>query len=224
MEAVAVRRSSILESARWCFLHFGFSKTSLDDIAKRANISRTLLYRTFKDKEEIFTAVFAHWLIARHPDAQRAAAGPGSAYERLLAVCKLMVLEPWSDMVGAPMAGEFYDVCARLDPDIDERHRKVALQCVAAILGSEESAEVFLLALDGLLGDEPTSEVLEKRTRILAARFVQPTKEEGRKPAAAPAAREPSDGDPEAQRIEDCPLRRYGHGRRGRAARSAQRP
>src|SRR5262245_39099070 len=100
-----------------------------------------------------------------------------------------MVLEPWSDMVGAPMAGEFFDVCARLDPDIDARHRKVALHCVAAILGSEESAEVFLLALDGLLGDEPTSEVLEQRARILAARFVQPTKEKGRGRTTTPTAR-----------------------------------
>jgi AcrR family transcriptional regulator len=186
-EAVAVRRSSILEAARWCFLNFGFSKTSLDDIAKRANISRTLLYRTFKDKEEIFTAVFAHWLVARHPEAQRVAASSGSAYERLLGVCRLMVLEPWSDMVGAPMAGEFYDVCARLDPDIDAHHRDVALQCVATILGSEESAEVFLLALNGLLGDEPTSEVLEQRTRLLAARFVTPTKKKGRRPGTTPA-------------------------------------
>jgi AcrR family transcriptional regulator len=199
-EAVAARQSSILDAARWCFLNFGFAKTSLDDIAKRANISRTLLYRTFKDKESIFTAVFAHWLVARHPEAQRAAAGSGSAYERLLAVCRLMVLEPWADMVGAPMAGEFYDVCARLDPEIDARHRKVALQCVAAILQSEESAEVFLLALDGLLGDEPTSEVLEQRTQLLAARFVPHTKDKRRKavtePGATRAQRRRSGGSP----------------------------
>src|SRR5262245_66402576 len=105
-EEEEARRLKILTAARWCFLNFGFSKTSLDDIAKRANISRTLLYRTFKDKEEIFTAVFAHWLVARHPEAQRAAAGPGSSYERLLDVCRLMVLAPWSYMVAAPTGGE----------------------------------------------------------------------------------------------------------------------
>lgn len=173
-EAVA-RRTKILLAARWCFLNFGFSKTSIEDIAKRANLSRTLLYRIFKDKEDIFTAVFADWLLARHPAAKQAAAGQGSPYERLLNVCRLMVLEPWADMVGAPMGSEFYDVCERLDPAIDAQHRKVALQCVAAILGNEEIAKVFLLALDGLLSDEPTTEVLDHRTRILAARFVQPT-------------------------------------------------
>ena len=68
-EETAARRSKVLDAARWCFLNFGFSKTSFEDIAKRATISRTLLYRIFKDKEDVFTAVFAHWLVARHGEA-----------------------------------------------------------------------------------------------------------------------------------------------------------
>src|SRR5512138_125508 len=104
----AERRSKVLEAARWCFLNFGFSKTSLEDVARRAGISRTLLYRTFKDKEDVFRAVFTDWLVARHPQAQRATVGPGSPYQRLLEVCRVMVVEPWSDMVGAPMGGEFF--------------------------------------------------------------------------------------------------------------------
>lgn len=172
-EKVLKRRARILNAARWCFLNFGFSKTSFEDIAKRANLSRTLLYRIFKNKEDIFTAVFTDWLIARHPEARQAASDSGSPYERLLKVCRLMVLEPWSDMVGAPMGSEFYHVCERLDPAIEAQHRKVALECVAKIIGNEEVADIFLLALDGLLTDQPTTEVLESRIRILAAHFVQ---------------------------------------------------
>jgi len=61
---------------------------------KRANLSRTLLYRIFKDKEEIYQAVFVDWLISRHPASKPAAEGPGSRYERLLSVRRLMALEP----------------------------------------------------------------------------------------------------------------------------------
>lgn len=175
-DEAAARRAKVLDAARWCFLNFGFSKTSFEDIAKRADISRTLLYRIFKDKEDVFTAVFAHWLVARHPAAQQAATGPGDPCERLLAVCKVMVLEPWADMVTAPMGTEFFDACERIDPEIEARHRKVALQCVKAILGSEADAEVFLLALDGLLADQPAVAVLERRLRILAERFVPTTR------------------------------------------------
>jgi TetR/AcrR family transcriptional regulator, transcriptional repressor of aconitase len=172
---IEARRQNILTAARWCFLNFGFSKTSLDDIAKRAGISRTLLYKTFKDKEEIFTAVFATWLISRHPDAKAAAASNAPPAERLLRVCRLVAIEPYEDMAGAPMAGEFFDVCERLDPDIDALHRQVARECVATILGGDDAeAEVFLLALDGLFADEPTPAALEQRIKLLVARFAPP--------------------------------------------------
>ena len=83
-----------------------------------------------------------------------------------------MVIEPWADMVGAPMAGEFFDVCERLDPEIDALHRQVALECIAAVLADDAAAEVFLLSLDGLIGDEPTVSALENRVRLLIERFV----------------------------------------------------
>jgi len=53
----AARRRLILDAARNCFLRFGYTKTSLEDIAKQAAISRPLIYLKFKSKEEIFAAV-----------------------------------------------------------------------------------------------------------------------------------------------------------------------
>src|SRR5262245_9791107 len=46
-DEAAARRTKILSAARWCFLNFGFAKTAFEDIAKRAKLSRTLLYRIF---------------------------------------------------------------------------------------------------------------------------------------------------------------------------------
>lgn len=172
----AARRARVLLAARWCFLNFGFGKTAFEDIAKRAGLSRTLLYRMFKDKEDIYRAVFVDWLVSRHPAAKQAASAAGDAYSRLLDVCRLMVLEPWGEMVGAPMGSEFLEACERIDPESEALHRKVARKCVASILGDTASAQVFLLALDGLLADQPTTEVLEQRTKLLAARFAPPTK------------------------------------------------
>jgi AcrR family transcriptional regulator len=170
----AARRETVLLAARWCFLNFGFAKTSLDDIARRAHISRSLIYKTFRDKEDIFSAVFDHWLTSRHPAAMAAADGPGSAFDRLMEICRLMVIEPWSDMAGAPMASEFFDVCERVDSKVSADHRDVARRCVASVLGDEESAEVLVLALDGLLGDDPATEVLTQRVRVLVGRFAPP--------------------------------------------------
>ena len=178
-EAAAARRASILTAARWCFLNFGFSKTAFEDVAKHANLSRTLLYRSFKDKEAIYQAVFVEWLISRKPAVERAAKGPGTPYQRLLSVCRLVALEPWAEMVGTPMGSEFLEVCERIDPKSKALYREIVYRSVAAILRDEASADVFLLALDGLFGDQPSMEVLEQRTQLLAARFAPRSAEKG---------------------------------------------
>jgi hypothetical protein len=85
-------------------------------------------------------------------------------------------------MVGTPMGREFLDVCERIDPENEALYRKVAHECVAAILGDEASAEVFLLALDGLFADQPSMEVLEQRTQLLAARFAPRSSKKGLRP------------------------------------------
>ncbi len=178
-DEAAARRAKVLTAARWCFLNFGFAKTAFEDIARRAGLSRTLLYRLFKDKEDIYRAVFVDWLVSRHPAAMEVANGPGRPFERLLSVCRLVAIEPWAEMVGAPMGSEFLTACERIDPASEALHRKVALECVTAILGDKASAEVFLLALDGLLADQPSVEILEQRTKVLATRFAPQTRRRG---------------------------------------------
>lgn len=77
------------------------------------------------------------------------------------------------------MGRKFLEACERIDPESEAIHRRVALECVAAILGDEASAEVFLLALDGLLADQSSMEVLEQRTQLLAARFAPRSSKKG---------------------------------------------
>ncbi|WP_398467547.1 TetR/AcrR family transcriptional regulator [Tardiphaga sp.] len=165
------RRAKILTAARWCFLNFGFAKTSLDDIAKRATISRTLLYKTFEDKEDIFSSVFDNWLVSRHPKAKEIASGSGTPGERLLSISRLVAIEPYTEMAGAPMAAEFFDICERLDPEIDALHHRIVRECVATILEDRLSAEVFLLALDGLFADAPNPTVMKERVELLVEQF-----------------------------------------------------
>lgn len=174
-DEVADRRAKVLTAARWCFLNFGFAKTSFDDIARRAGMSRTLLYRLFRDKDDIYRAVFVDWLVSRRPAAEALAAGPGTAHQRLLEACRLLVLEPWSDMSRAPMGGDFMEACRRIDPTTEALYRQVSVDCIAAILRDREAAEVFVLALDGLCTDEPSSDVLESRIAVLVARFAPST-------------------------------------------------
>jgi len=170
-EALVERRTRILDAARWCFLNFGFARTSLEDIARRAVISRTLLYRMFKDKEDIFIQVFDDWILSRVQHAQQAARQGGTPRERLQCVCQCLVLDSWSEWASAPMASEFQDVYERLRPKVAWKHREGTLAPVVQVLGDADIARVFLLSLEGLFVDRPPLDVLTKRIGILIDRF-----------------------------------------------------
>jgi AcrR family transcriptional regulator len=56
------RRDGIVRAAIGVFLRFGPRKTSMDDVARAANISRQGLYLHFKTKDALFRAVVAQML------------------------------------------------------------------------------------------------------------------------------------------------------------------
>lgn len=51
------RREQILQAAKWLFGYYGFEKTTVDDIASRASISKGSVYLEFQNKEAILVAV-----------------------------------------------------------------------------------------------------------------------------------------------------------------------
>lgn len=58
-ETVLDRRTQILEAAMTCFAECGFHQTSMHDISAEAGISVGLIYRYFKNKEEVIAALAA---------------------------------------------------------------------------------------------------------------------------------------------------------------------
>ncbi len=68
----SMRRLSILEGAEKVFFNKGFDKCSMDDIAKEAGLSRSLLYVYFKDKNDIHLALCLKALESFHNRQERA--------------------------------------------------------------------------------------------------------------------------------------------------------
>lgn len=66
------RRGPILQAAGAVFLRYGLKKTSMDDLARAAGLSRQGLYLYFQTKEELFRAVVLE-LIAATRAASKAA-------------------------------------------------------------------------------------------------------------------------------------------------------
>jgi TetR/AcrR family transcriptional regulator, transcriptional repressor of aconitase len=170
----AARRRVILDAARDCILKFGYAKSSLEDIAKQAALSRPLIYRKFKSKEEIFGAVLEDIFENQYRAAEQALAKPGNKREKLMSLYEALLLDPWKELiVDAPMGTEFYGTCRRVRPDISERRRKLQLKYTQAVLGDKEVSEIFMSAVDGFTQDLPAPKVLRRRLEVLIERFVR---------------------------------------------------
>ena len=55
------KKSVILKASFEVFITYGFRKTSMDDIARAAGMSRPALYQSFKNKTDIFRALATHF-------------------------------------------------------------------------------------------------------------------------------------------------------------------
>ena len=55
------KRDAILNAAFNQFSHYSFRKTSMEDIAKAAGISRASIYSYFQNKDDIFRSVSIQW-------------------------------------------------------------------------------------------------------------------------------------------------------------------
>lgn len=169
----ADRRRAILDAALACFVQFGYAKTSLDDIARRAGLSRPLLYRKYRNKEDIFGAVYDDVFEARYPVVEQILAGRGSRRAKLRRVYEVLCVEPWAIVMDAPMAREFYDACMQVVPEIHDKHERRLREVTRELLGSRELTEVFMLAVDGQFVDLPSVAVLRRRLGVLVDRFAR---------------------------------------------------
>ena len=81
------QREAILVAATAIFLRYGFKKTSMDDVARAAGVSRQGLYLYFDTKDLLFSESLQH-LMSRLISNARAAAEDGnlSLWDRLLGV------------------------------------------------------------------------------------------------------------------------------------------
>jgi AcrR family transcriptional regulator len=96
------RRVSVLDSALRVFARYGYRKTSMDDVARAADISRPGLYFYFSSKPELFRAAVEHALDDSVTAAQSALADP----DRPLRDRLIEAFDHWSGRYVGPLSEE----------------------------------------------------------------------------------------------------------------------
>jgi AcrR family transcriptional regulator len=103
------RREALLEAAVGVFARYGFRKTSMDEVARAAGVSRQGLYLLFADKEELFRKALTYKLARQLSAAVVALSRAGDPLEmRLIAAC-----DEWAGQFVGTMGADAADLmCA----------------------------------------------------------------------------------------------------------------
>lgn len=181
-------RERILRAAFERFAQYGFRRTSMEDIAEQAGISRAALYLQFRNKEEIFRSLSQD---LHDESLARAAAALDADVplgERLCAAVEAKSLRFLEIAQGSPHGGELMDesnrICGDLPAESQERFRKTLtrvfrraarrgeIELARIGLSAADTADLFVSSVAGLKGPQVSIAVYRKRVAALVRLFL----------------------------------------------------
>jgi AcrR family transcriptional regulator len=144
------KRLRILDGAMKVFLAYGYSRATMDDIARAAEVSRPALYLLFKNKADIYRAIGATLLENSAEQARSALAGNGPFIERMMAAIEDSLIAMMKQIMDSPHGGEILDMKSSLAGDLHAIWREQLRGHFAAAIAGEAIARKTDLAASGL--------------------------------------------------------------------------
>jgi AcrR family transcriptional regulator len=126
------KRAALLAAAQDCFLLYGFKRTSMDDIAQRAGMSRAALYLLFPNKEAIFRTLSEQLHDAALARAEAALRSDEPLEQRLVGAFEGKHLELFELVQRGAHGGELMDLSHGLGADIAQRTEDAFLKLLTA--------------------------------------------------------------------------------------------
>lgn len=143
------KRQRILEGATKVFLAYGFGRTTMDDIARAAELSRPALYLVFRNKTDIYRALAAEYLRRSREAAETALAGEGPLLERLDRMVDCAMMEVMAEIETSPHGSELFDMKNSLAGDMVAAWRASMLDLLEAAIADEAGSNGVDLAARG---------------------------------------------------------------------------
>jgi AcrR family transcriptional regulator len=131
-DAADARRAAILDAAAAVFLRYGFKKTSMDDLARAAGLSRQGLYLHFATKEELFKAGVVRLIEATRAAGREVLASDLPVDERVLAFFAA-IHAPFGD-VSAEHVSELLEATAHLVGDVASKLEEEQIAALTRLL------------------------------------------------------------------------------------------
>lgn len=180
------RRVRILDGAMGCFLAYGYQRTTMDDIARAAEISRPALYLHFKNKADIYRELASAFMEHTLENARAAFDAGGGLQARLRSGLACVM-----DLVGAveasPHGADILDMKSSLAADIVSSGRETMRRMIEDAIAQERPAaqpsgiyaDMLLDAMDGMKQRMPPAaeqaKLKDDYIAILMAALAHPT-------------------------------------------------
>jgi AcrR family transcriptional regulator len=181
-------RERILGAAFVLFGRYGFKRTSMENIASEAGLSRTALYLQFRNKEEIFRELAGGLHEEGLSGAEAALAAGGLLVDRLREAVEAKTLRMIEIIQASPHGSELMDeknrLCGDLAIDSERRFQRMFARAFkraddareidlgAARLTAADAADLFLRAVAGLKAADVPVDVYRRRLASLVRVFV----------------------------------------------------
>lgn len=148
------RSGHILDAALTVFCQYGYGKTTMQDIARAAGISRAALYLHFSSKEDLFRAGSRRAHARALDQADAALAAPGDVVSRVDAAMAAYFGGLMAQISTGVHGGEVIDASVTVTGDIvGEAHAALAARFAAALDAAVVAGEVQFSTVDSSAGD-----------------------------------------------------------------------
>jgi AcrR family transcriptional regulator len=179
--AATDRQDAILEAAFEAFASYGFRRTSMDDIARKAGMSRSALYLHYRNKEDIFRSLVAHFFEQAEVRVAEALAADGPADAVLGGAFIAKDGGLMEVVLGTPHGSELLDAGFAISGDLATKGEARIADLLAGWLGARalpegigtpgEIAQTIMAALKGLKSSARDLESYRAGERRLARMF-----------------------------------------------------
>ena len=148
------RRASILSAAFESFSNYGFRRTSMEDIAKAAGVSRPALYQNFSSKGDIFNGMVRQFLEQACLDMQDQLAQSVGVVEKLNGLFEIALLKPHRMIESLPHGDEILGLKAEFAQDVFDEWMARSQQAYSEALLQEPGLDRGLAEdLAGMMSD-----------------------------------------------------------------------
>ena len=108
--AAVSRRAQVIDAAIGVFLRYGYTRTTMGDIAQAAGLARPTLYLTFPDKERVFEAVVKTMIGNKLAQIRDGLSQLETLQEKLRFACDAWATEGFELVQAHPDAADMFDL------------------------------------------------------------------------------------------------------------------